>query len=97
MYLENERLSLVHSTAVSFLVAMAMSSFLKRILKYPHVSSMAEMKEAGRWSFKHSWRALKVALPLRVLPITVLRTFLVAFSCISNTMSVGKSASNSKL
>jgi hypothetical protein len=40
---------------------------------------------------------LKVALPLRVLPITVLRTFLVAFSCISNTMSVGKSASNSKL
>jgi len=55
------------------------------------------MKEARRWSFKHSWKALKVVLLLRVLPITVLHIFLVVFSCILSTMSVGKSVSNSKL
>jgi hypothetical protein len=54
VYLEKERLSPLHSTAVSFLVAMAPSSFSKRILKYHRVNSVAEMKETGRWSFRHS-------------------------------------------
>jgi hypothetical protein len=40
---------------------------------------------------------LKVAFPPRVLPITVLHTFLATFSYISSTMSIGKSTFNSKL
>ncbi len=51
----------------------------------------------GRWSFRHSWKPLNVALLPRVRPITVLRAFLATLPCISNTMSMGNSASSSKL
>jgi len=81
---------------VRFLAAIAPSSFLKRIKKYPLVRSVVETKEEGKWSFKHSWRALNEALPPKVCPMTVLRAFLVAAPCISKTNSEGKSASKTK-
>jgi hypothetical protein len=39
---------------VSFLVAIAPSSLLKRIKKYPLVKRVVEAKEVGKWSFRHS-------------------------------------------
>ncbi len=53
-YLEKDRLRPLHSTEVSFLVALAPSSFSKSMRKYPLVSRVAEVKEIGRCSFKHS-------------------------------------------
>jgi hypothetical protein len=38
---------------------MAPSSFSKRIKKKPLVRSVTETKVAGRWSFRHSWSALR--------------------------------------
>jgi hypothetical protein len=61
------------------------------------VSNVAEMKDTGRWSFRHSWRVLNVTLPPSVQPITVQRAFLAALPCILSTMSSGNSASSSKL
>jgi hypothetical protein len=48
-----------------------------------------EAKEVGRWSLRHSWRALNEALPPNVRPITVLRAFFAATPYISITISVG--------
>jgi hypothetical protein len=96
VYLEKERLSPLHSTVVSFLVEIT-PSFSKRIRKYPLVKRVVEMNKAGRWSFKHSYRALKVILPPKVHPITVMQVFLATLLCISITMSVGNSASSCKL
>jgi hypothetical protein len=58
---------------------------------------VVEEKDVGRWSFRHSWRSLNVALPPKVHPITVLLTFLVALPCISITISVGNSTYSSRL
>jgi hypothetical protein len=38
---------------------MAPSSFSKTIKKKPLVRSVTETKVAGRWSFRHSWSALR--------------------------------------
>jgi len=73
------------------------SSLSKRIKKYPLVRSVVETKEEGKWSFKHSWRALNEALPPKVRPMTVMRTFSTTAPCISKTNSEGKSASKTKL
>jgi hypothetical protein len=97
VYLEKERLSPFHSTEVNFLVEMAPSSFSKNIKKYPLVRSDTKMKVAWRWSFRLSCRALNVALPPIVHPMTVLRAFLVVLPCISITISFGNSASSSRL
>ncbi len=78
-------------------MAIAPSSLSKRIKKYPLVKSVVETKEEGKWSFKHSWRALNEALPPKVRPMTVLRAFLAAAPCISKTNSEGKSAFKTKL
>ncbi len=88
---ENERLSPLQSTVVSFLVAMAPSSFSKRIKKLALVKRVVEEKDMGRCNFRHSWRALNDALPPRVRPITILRAFLATLPYISNTISVGNS------
>jgi len=95
--LEKERLSPLQSTVVSFLVAIAPSSLSKRIRKYPLVKIVVEAKEVGRWSFRHSWRALNEAFPPNVRPITVLRAFFIVAPSNSITISVGNSASNSIL
>ncbi len=79
------------------MVAIAPSSLSKRIRKYPLVKIVVEAKEVGRWSFRHSGRALNEALPPNVRPITVLRAFFAGAPCISITISVGNSASNSIL
>ncbi len=97
VYLEKDKLSSLHSTEVNFLVAIAPFSFSKRIRKYPLVSNVAEMKDTGRWSFRHSCKVLNVALPLNVRPITVRRAFLAALPYILSTISSGNSASSSKL
>jgi hypothetical protein len=55
------------------------------------------MKNTGRWSFRHSWRVLNVALPPSVRPITIQWAFLAALPCILSTMSSGNFASSSKL
>ncbi len=61
------------------------------------VRRVVETRGAGRCSLRQSSSVLKVALPPRVLPITVRLAFLAAFSCIVSTNSFGKSASISKL
>jgi hypothetical protein len=53
-YLENERAQPLHSTTVSFLVALAPSSFSKRTSKYPYVSKVTIEKGVGKWSFRQS-------------------------------------------
>lgn len=47
-YLEKDKLKPLHSTEVSFLVALAPSSFSKSMKKYPLVSNVVEVKEIGR-------------------------------------------------
>jgi len=95
--LEKDKLSLLHSTEVSFLVALTPSSFSKRIRKYPLVSNVAEVKDTRRWSFRHSCKVLNVTFPPSVRPITVRCAFFAALLCISSTNSSGNSASSSKL
>ncbi|CAK9262372.1 unnamed protein product [Sphagnum jensenii] len=97
VYLEKDKLRPLHSTEVSFLVAIAPSSFSKKIRKYPLVSKVPEMKDTERWSFRHSCRVLNVALPPNVRPTTVRRAFLAALPCILSTNSSVNSASSSKL
>ncbi len=87
----------LHSTAVTRLVALAPSSSSNKISKYPLVRRVIETSGIGRCSLKQSSKDLSVALPPRVLPITVLLVFLAAFSFIINTRSIGKSATTSKL
>jgi hypothetical protein len=58
---------------------------------------VVEAKEVGRWSFRHSWRALNEVLPPNVHPITILRAFFATVPYISITILVGNSASNSIL
>jgi hypothetical protein len=48
VYLEKDRLRPLHSTEVSFFVAITPSSFSKRMRKYPLVNNVAEMKDTRR-------------------------------------------------
>lgn len=59
--------------------------------------NIAEMKVAGKWSFRLSCSALKVALPPSIRPMTVLCAFLATLPCISITISFWNSASSSRL
>ncbi len=92
MYREKDRPRPHHSIAASRLVALAPSSLSKSTSKYPLVRRDTELKGVGRWSLRQSNKALNVALPPRVLPMTVRLAFFAALSCISTTKSVGKSA-----
>ncbi len=97
IYREKERHKPLQSTAVRHLVALAPSSSSNKISKYPLVRRAIKTRGPGRCNLRQSSSVLKVALPPRVLPITVLLAFLVAFSCIMSTNSFGKSALISKL
>jgi hypothetical protein len=53
-YLENDKAHPLHSTAASFLAALAPSSCSKSTSKYPLVRSVTVEKGVGRWSFRQS-------------------------------------------
>ncbi len=75
VYFEKERAQPLHSTATSFLVALAPSSFSKKISKYPLVRRVIVEKGVGRWNLRQSYSVLKEALLPSVLSITVLCVF----------------------
>ncbi len=92
-YLKKKKFMPLHSTEVIFWVALA-SSFENKVSKISWVYKVTERKKVNMWSFKQSFRTLIVGLLLMVRPMSILRAFLVAPSCITVTMSSRKSASS---
>ncbi len=95
MYHEKERFKSLHSTAVISLANLAFFSSVKSTLKKPLVSKVTYVYEAGRCNLRQSWKALIVGLPPKAFLITIFCVLRTTLSCISSTISGGKSTFSS--